>query len=113
MSKFAITKKVNLSFLGEAWKESYLEFYALTIKDLRDSFPSLGNVDAKDAQSVSSGIDTTLKILQDKFIGGKGVDKDGNVVEITKEDLVELPAEIVPKVLNFLSEGLVTPESKQ
>ncbi len=111
MTKFAITKKVDLAFLGDKWKENecYLEFTAFTIRDLQDKFPEI-SIQEKDAKSIRSGMTKTIELLTEHFVTGKGIDDKGEVVTIKGEELVDLPAEVITKIFSFLSEPLAKPE---
>ncbi len=108
MAKFHLTKTLSLDFLGGAWKEkgAYLEFNSFTIRDLKESFPGIADVDSKDPKSVSNSLGETIKMLEQKFVSGKGIDADGNLVEVNKEDLSDLPAEVIGKLVGFLSQTL-------
>ena len=105
MAKFKVVKKLPLDFLGEGWKDAYINFQVLTIADIKNKFPTLTELDVEDPTSVIKGMDTILKILTDKFVDGK--DNEGK--EIKVEDLEELPAEVMKKALEFLSQGVIAP----
>lgn len=109
MAKFYLTKKLNLDFLGGLWKEkgAYLEFHAFTIRDLKDKLPNLAQkVDPNDASSVSDSLGETLTLLEDKFVAGKAIDEKGELVDVSKEDLGDLPAEAIKRLIGFLSSTL-------
>ncbi len=105
MTKFKVVKKLPLDFLGEGWKDAYINFQVLTIADIKDKFPSLAELNVDDPKSVVGAMEMILKILTEKFIDGK--DNEGK--EIKVEDLKELPAEMMKKTLDFLSQGVITP----
>lgn len=108
MSKFLLKKRFDLGFLGEEYKEkdTYLEFNAFTIKDIREQLPSLTRMDETNPEEVEEGMGTMLKILKSKYIGGKAIGNDGKLVTVKKEDLDELPVEVVVKAVTFLSQGV-------
>jgi len=106
MGDFLLVKRFELGFLGEKWKDAYLEFNAFTVKDVRDKLPKLTKIDETKSKSVSGGMQVMLELLEEKFIDGKAVDKDGNTVKVKAGDLVDLPIEIISKAVGFLSGGL-------
>lgn len=114
MTKFAITKKVSLDFLGEAWKDCSLEFTAFTLRDLKEKFPAItATADTKDVKALTLGMENTISLLEDHFIKGTGINEKGEVVEISKEDIIDLPAEVITKAFSFLSELSVPTEKAQ
>lgn len=109
MAKFKVVKKLSLDFLGDDWKDAYINFQVLTIADIKNKFPALANLDVDDPKSVVGGMDTILDIHKDKFVEGKG---PGNK-ELVVADLEDLPAELMKRALDFLSQGVTTPSSPQ
>ena len=105
MKTFKILKRFSLSFLGEAWKEAYLDFNALTIGDVKEKFKDIALLSVQDQTNITQGIDSILAILTDKFVGGKAVGEKDALVEVDKTDLEALPIEVLSKALSFLSQG--------
>lgn len=112
MKKFRIIKHFSLDFLGDSWKEAYIDFNALTVADVKDKFSALSKM-GEDSKNVTAGLITILSLLQDKFIEGKGVGEKGELVPIDKEDLEALPVETLSKALSFLSQGVTSPSPQQ
>ncbi len=112
--KFDVNKRLDLHYLGKDWKDNdcFLEFEALTWEDMESGFSDIGSVDPDNLDSVSAGIKTSSKLLTERFIKGKGI-SDGKVVDITKENFSQLPAEVTMRALNFLSQSLSPVEDKQ
>lgn len=103
MSKFKAIKRLDLSFVGEDWKECYINYNALTSKDM-DEFVTLGNTQADDPKLVEQRISKIRSILKNHFISGKAVGEDGSLVDITLEDFDnDLPLEILDQSVSFLS----------
>ena len=96
--KFDITKKVDLSYI-DGWKECYLEFAMPSYGDIKD-FTKKG----EDSEMVDKGIQK----LEDLFRGGKGM-SEGKQVDITKEDIKDLPMDIITKSIQAIS-GEVDPK---
>jgi hypothetical protein len=100
MAKFKIVRKYDLSWIGEDWKECYLEFNALSYEEL---FSLVGTVvDASDPEAVKIGVEKTTKLLKTKFISGKGIGESGEKVDIAKDDLTDLPPDVINRVVTWL-----------
>jgi hypothetical protein len=98
---FVVKKRFPLNYLGEGWEDGYLLFAALTYKDtikLSDHQAKLQKLEQGDPETIKKVGDSMLAILQDKFIEGKGYDGT-SLVEMRAIDLVELPVEVISKVL--------------
>ena len=98
--KFDITKKVDLAYLGEDWKECYLEFNLPSYGDLKD----LTNADTTDAEKAEKGLETILGL----FKGGFAM-SEGKKMEVKKEDLEDMPVEIMNKCFKAIS-GEIDPK---
>ncbi len=109
MKEFKIIKKFPLTFLGEGWKDAYINFRAITIGDIKNEFPKFRTIDEKDEDATIEGVADVLEFLKSKFISGKG-NVDGSLVDLEAEDLMELSAEVMSRALSFLSQG-VAPDS--
>jgi len=110
MGKFLAPKTLSLAFLGEEWKDCYLKFNRLTIKDAESRLGGL-MIDPDNPKQVAKGMKAFLSLLEDNFIEGKAVGLDGKVVEVKKTDLGDLPAEVLKKVAGFFTEGLAEKEA--
>lgn len=75
-----IKKRVNLDFLGEEYKGSYLEFQALPLKDYGELITELEKVESDKTQSIPF----MLQTLKKYFLGGKVQDE-----EVSADDLDE------------------------
>lgn len=112
VKKFKTLKKFPLDFLGEDWKEAYINFERVTIKDVQEVFPQFGQVDGEDEKKVLAGIKNIVKFLEGKFVNGKAVVEDGKLVDLDVKDLGDLPAEVLSRALDFLSQGVTPPSPK-
>ena len=106
MTKFLLKKKFLLDFLGSEWKECYLSFNAFTVRDIKERLSTLSKIDTTKSTAVDTGLVEMLKLLKEKYIEGTGVDENGAVVKVAKEDLEEMPVEVISKAIGFLSQGL-------
>jgi len=113
MKQFKIVKRFSLAFLGDDWKECYINFSALTVGDMKNKFPQLQELNKDKESNVSTGLEAILSILKEKFIDGKGVEATtGDLVDLDTEDLEALPMEILSKALNFLSQSTIEASQK-
>lgn len=108
MSKFHVVKRLSLDFLGDDWKECYLEFKALTIREFKD-FTGLIGVDQADADAVLAAFSLTIGILQTVYLKGKAIDQDKTIIDVSKEDLAEMPLEVINRATSFLLQKSPTP----
>lgn len=79
-----IKKKILLDFLGEEYAESYI-----TVRSI-----SVGEYDKLQG--------TVRDVVIDRFVTGE-VMQDGKMVEITKETLLELPADVFIKAFESMT----------
>lgn len=102
--KFKIVKHFPLDFLGEDWKECFIDLKPLTIADVKGKLPTIAKLQEKDSD-VGAGVDLLLELLDDKFISGKVINEEGNLVDLPKEALGDLPVEVIGRAFSFLSSG--------
>lgn len=70
-----IKKKIALGFLGDEYKDSYINLKAIPVKELES-------------------LDGTIKEeVVKRFVDGK-INQDGKMIDITKENLFDLPGEV-------------------
>ena len=87
---FDVFKILKLDFLGEDWKDCYLKFHYLTIAE------------AEIWSKSDSSSKKNLELLSDKFIEGKAI-RDGQTIEVSKENIGELPVEVLLKCITLLT----------
>lgn len=107
MSKFPVEKKLDLSFLGGNWTGAELVLSGLTFaqtKDLTDV-----NTDATGSEAAKANAEFVVKFLGDHFLRGKAWN-GSTLVELTKDDLGDLPVEVVNKAVELLA-GTPDPKS--
>ena len=98
---FTFTTKVDLSEFGEEWKDSYITVRRLTFGESKD----LADFNSEDT---AKSIEFAVKLLDTHFVEGK-VWNGSETVDLTKEDIENLPAEVPNKVLLAV---LGTPDPK-
>lgn len=95
-----IRKKVTLEFLGDEYKDAYLVFKAIPVGDLKkiqDGMPK------EDAEDKSQAIPIMLNVLKDYFLSGKAPGENGELTDVSKEDLNDLDANTAIKCFQALS----------
>jgi hypothetical protein len=112
MSKFQVKKKLELNFLGEGWEEAYISFNAPSYGEIKE-FSKKTKVDEgenKEEKTVDNekAVDEGMKLLELLFIEGKAFDGKA-LVDITKEDIKDLPIGVINKTFNMLTESTLTP----
>lgn len=92
---FKIYKRVKLDFLGERYKDSYIDVEVIAM-DERDKvlaeLEALGNDESKSFEYVKNLIVTRLG-------GGSLKDGDNDAVAVTRENMLRFPAEVFIKAL--------------
>lgn len=83
-----IKKRISLEFLGEEYKDSYMLFRCVT----------LGEYDLMQGKDKDK---TVRDVVTEHFISGQ-IRQDSDLVDITKDNLSELPAEVFVYCFNKL-----------
>lgn len=104
MGKVVIKKRVNLDFLGEEYKDAYVVFNSLPIKEYEDI---IGDIEEKLSERESLAL--IRKILKDKFIEGK-FPEDGKPFDLSKENMDEFDVETVTRVFQVFTGRLTDPK---
>ena len=98
--RFDITKKVDLSYIGDSWKDCYIELSLPSYGEIKKSALAEGTDEEK--------LERALKQVEDLFIKGYAI-SEGNKVEIVKEDFINFPIEILTKCIQAIS-GQIDPK---
>lgn len=100
--RFVVKKRLDLDFFGEDWKDCFIDFTPITYTEA-NSLKALRDVDAKtlDEAKREELAQQTVDMLKSHFVAGKGYTEDG-VVDLTADDLTELPVEIITKAIVIL-----------
>lgn len=105
MAKILIKKRVSFEFLGEDYKDDYIVFKSIPIKDYSELLKSLPEEGSNDT---AKSIEVTLKCLQDNFLEGKFGGEN-----LTKEDLVDLDQPTAIKCFEVLVGSNPDPKSEE
>ncbi len=108
MSKFAIKKRVELGFLGSEWEQCYITLIPLAVKEF-EKIQRIAPKDETDTQASIDAMNAMLEIIKEHFVSGKGFDGT-QVVDIYKDDIDDLPMEILTVCINSLA-GKTDPKS--
>lgn len=108
MSKFQIKKKIDLSFLGDEWKEAYIVLTPLAVREF-ERIQKIAPKDETDVEANLAAMDSMVEIIKEHFVSGKGWDGEA-LVAIEAADLTELPMEILSVCISSLA-GKTDPKS--
>lgn len=90
MSKLIIRKRVSLEFLGDAYKDAYIEFRSIPVDDYDDL---IGKMNVEGDGNANAAI---LGILKDYYLSGKFPNDKDELEELdSKEELGGLDKEAV------------------
>jgi hypothetical protein len=102
-TNFVVKKKIGLDHLGEGWEGASITMTPFSFRD-NEAIISLRtvvtnqNISAEEAKKAS---DEVVALLQEKLIEGVGFNGE-KLVPITKDNLADLPMEIVVMILQTL-----------
>ena len=106
-NKFPVEKTLKLDFLGAGWNTgAQLVFSGLTFAQTKELAAS---VDLDDANANEKNFELVVKFLTDHFIRGNAWNGT-TLVNITSEELVDLPVEVINAAVKLLS-GATDPKS--
>lgn len=106
-----IRKKVSLDFLGEEYKDAYLVFKSIPLKDYQkilDEIPDAtgGKEDNKKA------LNLIVNYLGEYFVSGKFPDDKGELQDVAAEDITDLDAETAITCFQTLMGQRIDPKSE-
>lgn len=105
MGRLQIVKHFSFAFLGDAWKEGYMNFSTFTAKDVSDNISTTIDQDKPDPKAVKESYDGMIVKLEAHFIDGKFPTDDGKLEDIQKGELGALPVDIIQEAIAFLSQS--------
>lgn len=79
-----IKKKVSLDFLGEEYAKAYLVFKAVPVSEYGELLTKLDTTDRAETVKVM------VALLKKKFIEGKFPGDDGELADLTADDIEQL-----------------------
>lgn len=100
---FTVKKRFSLNFLGDEWKDAFIDFTLPSLKESLDQdLPSEDQI-KKDPKKYTLQM---VSFLEQHFVDGQGWDDSGKLVPLKKEDISELPQSVFGKAFIFLSGDL-------
>lgn len=94
-----IRKRISLDFLGEEYKDAYLIFSAIPVKDFEDIQTQIEDIKDDNTRSIKVVLDYVKKY----FISGKAPDEKGVEQDVTKEDLDNLDQTSLVKCFELIT----------
>ena len=94
-----IKKRVNLDFLGDEYKESYIEFKAIPVKDFEAIQTEQKKIEDDDIKAIRFILDNLKKY----FLSGKAPDDKGEVADLVADDMGDLDQQSVVKCFEILT----------
>lgn len=95
-----IKKRISLDFLGEDYKEAYLVFRGIGLKEFEE-YQKKGEDLEKDGAAGSFKLLGDL--LSSHYLSGKGPNEKGELAEVTKEEVEQLDIDTALKIFQLLT----------
>lgn len=96
MAEIIIEKKVTLEFLGEKYKDSYLVFKSIAVRNFPKLVKSLNDADKSGTEQAQ--IDAMLEVLESHFVSGLF---DGQ--KVAKEDIGQFDQPTITRAFEVLT----------
>lgn len=122
MSRVIVKRRISLDFLGEEYKECYLEFKAIPVSQWKeyknriyDKKYSDISKKIKDEQELSDSerkyfeekdemvFDEIVDVLKDRFLSGKYIDQDGKLFEVEKEEVGDFDSDTLINAFDIIT----------
>ncbi|MDP9370527.1 MAG: hypothetical protein M3Q03_20035 [Chloroflexota bacterium] len=88
-------KRVSLAFMGEGWQEAYVDFKALRWADVAELQGGQGEN--------RNPVEILIEALRRNFSGGKGVDEDGSLFDLSADDLGDFDLDAINSIADELA----------
>jgi len=98
MSRIVIKRKISLDFLGEDYKDCYLEFKTIPMKEYEKYVEQ-----ASENKDEKKAIGFITKTLQDLFISGKFIDENNELFDVKKDELGDFDMNVMITVFKTLT----------
>ena len=98
MSRIVIKKRIALDFIGEDYKDCYLEFKTIPMKDY-EKYVAMANENKDESKAVGFITGT----LQDLFISGQFIDDNNELFDIKKDELGDFDMNVMITVFKTLT----------
>lgn len=98
-----VTKRISLEFLGDEYKEGYIKVKSIPLKEYATLQDEIKKVEEDNTKALAY----IRVLIKAQFIEGK-IPQGTETVDLTAENLDELPGEVFVEVMGQLS-GKVSP----
>lgn len=109
MARLRVKKHFTLDYLGEAWKDAYINFTSFTANDIKANSGIKIDTENPDPIAVQDSFDRMITMLQERFIDGMLPDEDGKLTPLKKEEIGDLDMDIIQGAITFLSQSTTQP----
>lgn len=109
MGKILIRLRVDLEFLGEEYKESYITFRKIPVKDYQEIVKTLPDEDSTNEEKMGA-ITIMIDTLKKYFVAGKFPGEDGKLVDLEANDLDDLDSDTATRCFQALVGTPVDPK---
>ena len=111
MSKWGLIQKHSLAYLGDNWKDCYIEMRAIPYKKVSSFLKIDASSIQENPEEYLKQEEDLVKLLKDNFVSGKLFDgKD--VVDMKKGDIDDMPANVMTDLVGFLFQGSANQSKK-
>ena len=105
MGKIVIKKRITLEFLGDEYKECYLEFKTIPMKDYIEYVKK-----ASESKGEAEASQYIIDALTPLFVSGKFLEND-ELFDVTKDQIKEFDVETLVTSFNILTGQAPSPNS--
>ncbi len=98
MSRIVIKRKISLDFIGEDYKDCYLEFKTIPMKEYEKYVQQ-----ASENKDEKKAIEFITKTLQDLYISGKFIDEKSELFDVKAEELGDFDMNVMITVFKTLT----------
>jgi len=98
MSRIVIKRKISLDFIGEDYKDCYLEFKTIPMKEYEKYVQQ-----ASENKDEKKAIEFITKTLQDLYISGKFIDEKNELFDVKAEELGDFDMNVMITVFKTLT----------
>lgn len=99
MGNIKIKKRVTLEFLGDDYKEAYLDFFSIPLSEYNALLEQSEGLEEDTAKAYGLITET----LKKQYAGGKFPDEGGKLVDVAADDLMDFDLETAVHVYRVLT----------
>jgi hypothetical protein len=95
-----IEKRISLDFFGESYADSYVVFEAIPVREYENIQSKIATI--QETNNNQEAMAFMVNLLSDRLVRGE-IAQDGKLVELTKDDLLDMPGEFFTGVMERLT----------